>query len=180
MLEPGSLSGKTVIVVDVLRATTTIIHALSNGATQVLPQPSVESARTAFADCDGSALIGGERGGKIVDGFHHGNSPIEYTSEIIAGKTLILATTNGTVAMERCRAANRVLIGAMINVGAVAELVKNEPAVLKHGGFCGSGTGIDCQYLHMPHVLICRPPRGRKAPFRRISFQDRHCAIQAR
>ena len=122
---PESLAGKTVIVVDVLRATTTICTALKNGCHSVLPQPSVEAARQAHAEFVGDALIGGERGGKIVDGFHSGNSPLEYTSEFISGKTLILATTNGTVAMERCRQADRVLIGSMVNLGAVAKAVED-------------------------------------------------------
>ncbi len=128
-VEPDALSGRTVVVVDVLRATTTIVHSLHNGGEQVLPQPSVESAFAAHTAFPGDSLIGGERGGKIVNGFHNGNSPIEYTPEVIAGKTLILATTNGTVAMERCRSADRVFIGAMVNLGAVAKVVENEPLV---------------------------------------------------
>ncbi|MEM9944295.1 MAG: 2-phosphosulfolactate phosphatase [Planctomycetota bacterium] len=124
---PESLEGKTVVVVDVLRATTTIITALSNGCSQVLPQPSVDLARDTYQAFPNSAVIGGERGGKIVDGFHHGNSPLEYTSKNIDGKTLILTTTNGTVAMEHCRLAKRVLIGAMINVDAIAKAVLDDP-----------------------------------------------------
>ena len=124
-----SLTDDTVIVVDVLRATTTIISALANGAAQVLPQPSIEAAREAYAGMNGDALLGGERQGQIVDGFTNGNSPVEYTSEVAAGKTLILATTNGTVAMEHCRQAKRVLIGAMVNLQAVAEAVLHEPKV---------------------------------------------------
>ena len=129
LIEPETLEGRTVVVVDVLRATTTIIHSLYNGGVQVLPHPSIESARAAHDAHDGPSLLGGERRGRIVNGFHHGNSPVEYTPEIIAGKTLNLATTNGTVAMEQCRHAKRVLIGAMINLGAVARLVENEPLV---------------------------------------------------
>jgi len=129
LVDPESLSGRTVVVVDVLRATTTIANALSNGAHQVLPQPSVDAARSAHQAFSGNALIGGERGGKIVEGFHNGNSPVEYQPEIISGKTLILATTNGTVAMERCRAAKRILIGSMINLSAVANAVQSDPKV---------------------------------------------------
>ena len=129
LIKPESLCGQTVVVVDVLRATTTITHALLNGCEQVLPQPSIEAARAAHTDFAGESLMGGERGGKIVDGFHNGNSPIEYTPEVIKGKTLILATTNGTVAMERCRSANRILIGAMVNLGAVADALKDTPQV---------------------------------------------------
>ena len=129
LIEPESLSGKTVVVVDVLRATTTIIHALHNGAEKVLPQPSIEAAHAAHANQTGEALLGGERGGKIVDGFHNGNSPVEYTPDVIANKTLILATTNGTVAMERCRSAERVLIGAMVNLAALTDVLIDQPLV---------------------------------------------------
>ena len=121
LVQPESLTGQSVIVVDVLRATTTIVSALYNGCTEIMPQPSVEAARAAYQQFQGDAVIGGERGGQIVEGFHHGNSPIEYTPAAIKDKTLILATTNGTVAMEHCRAAKRVLIGAMVNLDSVAQ-----------------------------------------------------------
>ena len=117
------LDGCTVVVVDVLRATTTIVAALSSGAKEVLPQPSIEAARSVHQRIGENSVMGGERGGKIVDGFQHGNSPLEYTPDAIAGKSLILATTNGTVAMEACRSANRVLVGAMVNVDAVAAAI---------------------------------------------------------
>ncbi|MFK7766303.1 MAG: 2-phosphosulfolactate phosphatase [Mariniblastus sp.] len=129
LVEPESLRGQTVVVVDVLRATTTITNSLFNGCAQVLPQPSIESARAAHEAFAGESLLGGERGGQIVDGFHNGNSPIEYTEKLIKGKTLILATTNGTVAMERCREAKRVLIGAMVNLAAVAKAIEDDPMV---------------------------------------------------
>ncbi len=129
LIEPESLTGRTVVVVDVLRATTTIVHSLHNGAQKVLPQASIDSARKAHAAQPVDALLGGERGGRIVDGFHNGNSPIEYTPELISNKTLVLATTNGTVAMEQCRAAQRILIGAMVNLGAVARVVEDNSLI---------------------------------------------------
>jgi 2-phosphosulfolactate phosphatase len=128
-IKPEELAGHTVVVVDVLRATTTIINALHNGCEKVLPQPGIEDARECHASIAEDSLLGGERNGKIVEGFHHGNSPPEYSAEAIAGKTLVLATTNGTVAMESCRAADRVLIGAMINVSAVARELVDVPRV---------------------------------------------------
>ncbi len=128
-IKSDELAGQSVVVVDVLRATSTIINALNNGCEKVLPQPSIEKAREVHATMPENSVMGGERQGKIVDGFHHGNSPPEYTSEAISGKTLILATTNGTVAMESCRAAERVLIGAMINVSAVAKQLIDVPRV---------------------------------------------------
>jgi 2-phosphosulfolactate phosphatase len=95
----------------------------------VFPQPGIEQAKAFHATMPETTIMGGERNGQIVDGFHQGNSPLEYTSEAIAGKSLILATTNGTVAMESCRAADRVLIGAMINVSAVAKELVDVPRV---------------------------------------------------
>ena len=128
-INPESLAGQTVVVVDVLRATTTIVNALTNGCREVLPQPSIEGARQQHATMTDSSVMCGERQGKIVDGFHHGNSPLEYTPEAIANKSVILATTNGTVAMECCRAADRVFIGAMVNVAAVADRLVDVPRV---------------------------------------------------
>jgi len=128
-VDSAQLAGQTVVVVDVLRATTTIVNALENGCPQVFPQPGIDQARECHAAMPQTSIIGGERNGKIVDGFHQGNSPLEYTADAISGKALILATTNGTVAMESCRAANRVLIGAMINVSAVAKELVDVPRV---------------------------------------------------
>lgn len=134
-IKPETLTGHDVVVVDVLRATTTIINALHNGCQQVLPQPGIEQARACYASMTQPAVIGGERCGKIVDGFHNGNSPEEYTAEVIGGKSLILATTNGTVAMESCRAADRVLIGSMVNVSAAAaKLVESESVTVVCSG----------------------------------------------
>ena len=128
-IDSEKLAGNTVVVVDVLRATTTIVNALQNGCSEVFPQPGIEQAKAFHATMPESSVMGGERNGKIVDGFHRGNSPLEYTAEAISGKSLILATTNGTVAMETCRAADRVLIGAMINVSAVAKELVDVPRV---------------------------------------------------
>lgn len=125
LIQPGSLQGRTAVVADILRATTTIIQALANGCSQVLPQPSIEAARNAHAATPNS-ILGGERGGRVVDGFHQGNSPLEYTRPIVQEKSLILATTNGTVAMEHCREAKRVLIGALTNLDTVAQTIDND------------------------------------------------------
>lgn len=123
------LEGNVVVVVDVLRATTTIISALANGAAEVIPAPSIDAAKDLHNRLGDGSIMGGERQGKIVDGFHQGNSPIEYTADVVRGKQLILATTNGTVAMEHCRGAKQILIGAMVNVDAVAEKIFDQDRV---------------------------------------------------
>lgn len=143
LVRPESLLDRTVILTDVLRATTTIIHALFNGCQQVLPQPTIEAARACHAQIADS-VMGGERGGKIIAGFHQGNSPLEYTRDRIGGKSLVLATTNGTVAMEHCRTAKRILIGAMINLGAIAEqLTEHDRVTVVCSGTDGHITSED-------------------------------------
>jgi len=143
LVEPSDLRERTVIVTDVLRATTTIIAAMANGCQRVLPQPSVSAALDCHSRNPG-AVLGGERRGQIIPGFHQGNSPLEYHSENIQGKTLILATTNGTVAMERCRLANRILIGAMTNIGAIAhQITPDEQITIVCSGTDGEFTSED-------------------------------------
>lgn len=133
LVQPEFFAGKTVVVVDVLRATTTITSAIHAGCRYVLPQGSIESAKETYAKFEaapetvGVSMMGGERKGKIVPGFQGGNSPVEYTPEVVADKILILATTNGTVAMDHCAQASRILIGSMVNLTAVAQQVITDP-----------------------------------------------------
>jgi 2-phosphosulfolactate phosphatase len=162
LIGPDSLEGRTAVVVDILRATTTIVQALANGCQQVLPRPTIESAFETHQSTENSVL-GGERGGRIVDGFHHGNSPVEYTPAVIAGKTLVLATTNGTVAMEHCRAAKRVLIGALINLESVAEQIgPDEEVTIVCSGTDGYVTSEDVLFAGaLIERLIHRHPKYR-------------------
>src|SRR5262245_54256218 len=98
----GSLSGSLAVVVDVLRASTTIIHALAAGCTCVRPCAEIDEARK-LADSmrAGKVLLGGERGGMPIDGFDRGNSPREYSAKNCKGTTLVLTTTNGVRALLR-------------------------------------------------------------------------------
>jgi 2-phosphosulfolactate phosphatase len=130
LVEPGQLAGRTVVVIDVLRATTTIIHALAAGAVQVVPCLEIDEARLiAAGEFPDSAVLGGERGGLPIPGFDLGNSPRDYTRQRVGGKTVIFTTTNGTRALERCRAARRVLLGAFVNLSAVCRELSDEPHV---------------------------------------------------
>jgi 2-phosphosulfolactate phosphatase len=119
LAEPVELSGQTVVVIDVLRATTTIAHALAAGATQVIPCLEIDEARKLAANLHNNVVLGGERNGLPIAGFDLGNSPAEYTPERVAGKTVVFTTTNGTRAMQRCRHASRVLIGGFVNFSAI-------------------------------------------------------------
>jgi 2-phosphosulfolactate phosphatase len=122
---PGELRGGVAVVIDVLRATTTIIHALAAGCEAVLPCLEVEEAK-ARADGmrAGRVLLAGERGGKPLPGFDLGNSPGEFTPKICRGTTLVLTTTNGTKALLRAAEADRVLIAGFVNYSAVCEQLR--------------------------------------------------------
>jgi 2-phosphosulfolactate phosphatase len=131
LVEPQQLSERTVVVIDVLRATTTIIHALAAGATEVVPCLEVDEARLiAAGQFPGSAVLGGERGGLPIPGFDLGNSPCDYSPARVGGKSVIFTTTNGTRAMLRCKAAGRVLIGAFVNLSAICRELTDAPSVV--------------------------------------------------
>jgi 2-phosphosulfolactate phosphatase len=124
----GALAGGIAVVVDVLRASTTIVHALAAGCSMVRPCADVEEAR-ALADemRAGRVLLGGERGGVAIPGFDLGNSPREYTTKVCKGKILVFTTTNGTKALLRAAEADRTLVGAFVNYSAVCEQLRADP-----------------------------------------------------
>lgn len=122
LVTPEELAGSTVVVADILRATTTITYALAAGAAKIIPLLEVDRALELKSQI-GGAVLGGERGGKKIAGFDLGNSPGEYTRNSVGGKTVLFTTTNGTRAMEMCRQANRVLLGAFANFSAICREV---------------------------------------------------------
>jgi 2-phosphosulfolactate phosphatase len=134
---PAALAGRTVVVLDILRASTTIVHALSAGAKSVFPVASIEEAlRLANTFGRDEVLLAGERRCLPIEGFDLGNSPLEFTRDRIGGKILVMTTTNGTAAMALTGNAERVYIGSLLNIAAVVdELVRNEaePVILCSG-----------------------------------------------
>ncbi len=156
LVTPEELAGKTVVVVDVLRATTTMIHALSAGAIEVVPCLEVEEAKRLAASQPGTALLGGERGGRKIPGFDLGNSPTEYVPAVIGGKSVIFTTTNGTRALNRCRKASRVLIGAFVNLSAICrELADAERIAIVCAGTDGHVTREDTLFAGaVVHELV--------------------------
>lgn len=126
LVKPAELAGGTAIVIDVLRATTTITTALAAGAREVLPLLTVEEARQAAkARPTGSTVLGGERAGGKIAGFDLGNSPSEYTPQSVGGRSLIITTTNGTKALLHARTAGRILLAAFTNLSAVCSAVSD-------------------------------------------------------
>jgi 2-phosphosulfolactate phosphatase len=115
------LSNRAVVVIDVLRATSVIVHAISRGAMEIIPVITVDEAfRLAKTFPAGTTLLGGERGSRKIPGFDFGNSPGEYVTEKVGGKRLILTTTNGTRAFHAVSSAREILVGSFLNVGATA------------------------------------------------------------
>jgi 2-phosphosulfolactate phosphatase len=141
---------RVVVVVDVLRASATIVTALHNGARAVVPVADMEMAGKLASNMDSSSyLLGGERGGIKIEGYQAGNSPFEYAPEVVEGKTVILNTTNGTNALVAARGAGLLLVGSFLNASRVAEVIKE--------------AGRDA-------VIVCAGWRNR------ISLEDTLCA----
>ncbi len=137
LLHLYDLRGAVVVIIDVFRATSTIASALHNGATCVIPVDSVPKAVALSKNVDGIAA--GERDGKIADGLEYGNSPLEYSRNFIAGKTLVLTTTNGTRLLQMALDNNAEIIitGSFPNLGAVCDFLirQNKNVVLGCAGW---------------------------------------------
>ncbi len=115
------------VAIDVLRATSTIATALANGAEAVHVYADLATLNTASAEFPADRVLrGGERGGKQVEGFDFGNSPLFLTRECVAGKRVFMSTTNGTRALQRIQHAPVVLAAALVNVGFVASFIESQ------------------------------------------------------
>jgi 2-phosphosulfolactate phosphatase len=127
LVPDGCLAGSIALVIDVLRATTTIVHALAAGCTAVRPCMEVEEARDLAGSMRaGRVILAGERGGQPLPGFDLGNSPKEFTPRVCRGCTVVLTTTNGTRALLKASDAVRVLIAAFLNFSAVCEQLRED------------------------------------------------------
>lgn len=161
-----ALTDATVVVIDVLRATTTVCAALFEGAAAVVPCRHVEEARTVKAVLDASRVLrGGERNGLAIDGFDLGNSPGEYTADVVSGTTIAFTTTNGTRAVARCRLARHVLLGSFVNLRAVVQSVLRCPHVhLLCAGTRGALSREDLWLAGSIVDALQREPVGGHAP----------------
>jgi 2-phosphosulfolactate phosphatase len=118
-IRDSELENKLVIVIDVLRASSTIVTALNNGAKDIIPVESQEDATRLMQEIGRKyVLLCGERGGQKIEGFDLGNSPFEYAAEVIQDKTLIFCSTNGSRAIVKASSAGKVMVGTFINLGA--------------------------------------------------------------
>ena len=152
-LDELQLRDKNVVVIDVLRASTTVAVALANGAREIIPVATIESAVKISGSLFGEVTLrGGERNGKMIEGFNLGNSPAEYNENMVRGKSIIFCTTNGSVAMSRSRYARRLFVAGFVNLTAIVNAIREE--------------GDD-------FVLLCA---GRSNGLRSFSLEDAVCA----
>ena len=142
-VDEDSLRERDVVVIDVLRASTTIITALKNGAKEVIPSSTIEGAvKIAQGLHPDSVLLCGEREGRRIDGFDLGNSTMEYTSDKVQGRTIVFSSTNGSVALAKGKCAGSLVLGALVNLSEVVRFLKNSEADIsiicagKQNAFC--------------------------------------------
>ena len=128
LMHQYSVADRTVVVVDIFRATSCMVTALANGVASITPFANLDDCRAMKAQGYDTA---GERDGKKVEGFDHGNSPFEYMVEEMKGRQLAFTTTNGTQAIARSLGAREIIIGSFLNLSAVAKhIMKSDNNVL--------------------------------------------------
>jgi 2-phosphosulfolactate phosphatase len=141
---------KTVVVIDVLRASSTMVTALHNGAKGVIAVEDMDAASKISHNLDADGfLLSGEKDGITIEGYDLGNSPLEHTEQVVKGKTIILNTTNGTKAIRRCGLADHIVVGSFLNLAAVVKYL---------------------QQVDNEVILVCAGWRGR------LSLEDLLCA----
>jgi len=159
-LDRAAVATSTVLVIDVLRASTSIITALVNGCAGVVPVAEPDEARRRAAAEPGS-LVAGERRGDPLEGFDLGNSPLEFTRERVGGRTVFLTTSNGTGALLAVRAAAAIGVAAFVNAGAAAAwaLAADRSLVIACAGDVGRRSLEDevCAGLIVEQVRAARP-----------------------
>lgn len=121
LIHQYDLKGKIAVVVDILRATSCMVSGLATGVATIKPLADVEVCRSLKAN---GYFIAGERNGSKVEGFDMGNSPFEYMEARLKGQKVAVTTTNGTLAIEKSKLADEVIIGAFLNLSAVAAYIQ--------------------------------------------------------
>jgi 2-phosphosulfolactate phosphatase len=122
LLNLYAIEKSIVVVIDILRATSSITYGIENGATAIIP---VEHVEDCLPYAESGFLLAAERNGEVVAGYDFGNSPFSYTKEKVNGKTIVLTTTNGTKAMQMAQArAAQVVIGSFLNLTSLCDWLK--------------------------------------------------------
>lgn len=154
-IKEEKIKGKSIVVIDILRATSVITTAINNGCTEVIPVIKIEEALEKVKHNRENYILGGERKALKIEGFDCSNSPLEYEQKVVKDKTLVITTSNGTRAIKGSLSAKDILIGALINGKAVSEKLislKNDVVIVNSGtdgqfsidDFICSGYIINC------------------------------------
>lgn len=154
-IKESKVKDKSAVVIDMLRATSVIITALNNGCNRVIPVLTIEEAMEICREDREKYLLGGERKALKIEGFDFSNSPLEYISERVSNKSLVITTTNGTRAIKGSETAKNILIAALLNANVIAKRLlelKNDIVIVNAGtygefsmdDFICSGYIIDC------------------------------------
>jgi len=146
LFEPDELRGGIAVILDILRASTTIIHALTYGAESVISTEEIDESLAVKSSLPaGQVLLGGEREGTLIAGFDLDNNPFAYPAEVVRGKTIVFTTSNGTRALKRALQADRILIGGFVNLNAVVDVLLQDtrPIHLVCAGTMGKITQED-------------------------------------
>jgi 2-phosphosulfolactate phosphatase len=185
-LERAELEDKTVVVIDVLRSSTTICASLLAGARAVIPTagPGEAGELRAKLGAD-AAVLAGERNGVKIENFQYGNSPAEFLPETVGGKNVILCTTNGTGVFDHVVRAGQVLCGALVNISTVAEAIaeQKKDAVIvcsgREGGFSIEDTlcgGMLIDMLRQKHG--CDLTLNDAGTVARLLYRDRQSSLK--
>ena len=156
-IKEEQIKGKVVVVIDVLRATSVMVTALSRGCEKIIPVKEVEEAIkvASLEENNLKAILGGERNGVKIDGFNFSNSPLDYTCEAVKNKVLVMTTTNGTRAIKNSESAKEIFIASMINGEAIArKLVElNKDVVFINAGTDGMFSIDD--FITSGYIISC-------------------------
>lgn len=139
------LRDHVVVVLDILRAGTSILEAIEMGADCVVPVATIEEAVALRRARGGGTILAGEREGKPIEGFDLGNSPLEFTNDRVRDKTIVMATTNGTKAIKHVEQCDPILIGSLRNRRVLCDLLKRteRPIALLCAGTDGDFSADD-------------------------------------
>lgn len=170
-----------IVAIDVLRATSAICAAFHNGVKKMIPVATLEEA---FEYKRKGYLVGAERKGEIVEGFEFGNSPFVYMDKKFRDKTIVLSTTNGTVAIDTAaKTGKTVVVGSLLNLNALCEwLIKKEKNVLLLGSgwknkFCLEDTicaGAIVETLLQTNKFVSEEDSSIAAKFLFLSAKDNY------
>ncbi len=167
-----SLEGRIAVVVDILRATSCMTAGIGSGVSGIRPFENLEECLEMRRE---EYLIAGERNGSKMDGFDLGNSPYDYMQHHLKGRKIAVTTTNGTVAIERSRQAEEVVIGSFLNLTAVTNYLrqKKKPVLIVCAGWKGKinledtlFAGALAERLHPEFELECDAPRVALATYK--------------